>query len=206
MTQKVYKLINADVSTGGASGKVKITAADTSADFVNSKITTDSTITKTTVNPGGIEQLRLEVNASAIAHQDLSGAGANTHSQIDDHIANTSNPHSVTKSQVGLGDVDNTSDLDKPISNATQSALDTLDEKTDKFVVTFNATTDWTLNVDQYELTSLAATHLKGSTPLFYVVDDLGDTVELASNVDVNGNITISVASDLRFAGKLIIL
>lgn len=206
MTQKVYKLINADVSTGGASGKAKITAADTSADFVNSKITTDSTITKTTVNPGGIEQLRLEVNASAIAHQDLNGAGVNTHSQIDDHIASTSNPHNVTKSQVGLGDVDNTSDLDKPISNATQSALDTLEEKTDKFVVTFNATTDWTLNVDQYDLTTLAANHLKGSTPLFYVIDDLGDTVELASNVDVNGNITISVASDLRFAGKLIIL
>lgn len=41
----------------------------------------------------------------------------------DQHIANTSNPHSVTKSQVGLGNVDNTSDLNKPISNAVQNAL-----------------------------------------------------------------------------------
>jgi hypothetical protein len=40
------------------------------------------------------------------------------------HIASTSNPHSVTKTQVGLGNVDNTSDLNKPISTATQSALD----------------------------------------------------------------------------------
>ena len=39
------------------------------------------------------------------------------------HITNYSNPHSVTKSQVGLGSVDNTSDADKPISNATQGAL-----------------------------------------------------------------------------------
>lgn len=39
------------------------------------------------------------------------------------HIANTSNPHSVTKAQVGLGNVDNTSDLNKPISTATQNAL-----------------------------------------------------------------------------------
>lgn len=39
------------------------------------------------------------------------------------HIANTSNPHSVTKAQVGLGNVDNTSDLLKPISNAVQTAL-----------------------------------------------------------------------------------
>lgn len=40
------------------------------------------------------------------------------------HIANTSNPHSVTKAQVGLGNADNTSDASKPISTATQTALD----------------------------------------------------------------------------------
>ena len=38
-------------------------------------------------------------------------------------IANKSNPHEVTKAQIGLGNVDNTSDLNKPISSATQSAL-----------------------------------------------------------------------------------
>ena len=43
---------------------------------------------------------------------------------LSNHIGNTSNPHSVTKAQVGLGNVDNTSDLDKPISTATQTALD----------------------------------------------------------------------------------
>lgn len=40
------------------------------------------------------------------------------------HTSNTSNPHSVTKAQVGLGNVDNTADADKPISTATQTALD----------------------------------------------------------------------------------
>lgn len=40
------------------------------------------------------------------------------------HKENYNNPHQTDKSQVGLGNVDNTSDLDKPISNATQSALD----------------------------------------------------------------------------------
>lgn len=39
------------------------------------------------------------------------------------HINNKSNPHKVTKDQVGLGNVDNTSDANKPISNATQTAL-----------------------------------------------------------------------------------
>jgi hypothetical protein len=41
------------------------------------------------------------------------------------HISSTDNPHSVTKEQVGLGNVDNTSDADKPISTLTQEALDT---------------------------------------------------------------------------------
>ena len=43
---------------------------------------------------------------------------------VDEHIANKENPHTVTKAQVGLGNVDNTSDADKPISTATQEALD----------------------------------------------------------------------------------
>lgn len=40
------------------------------------------------------------------------------------HEANVSNPHSVTKSQVGLGNADNTSDANKPVSTAQQTALD----------------------------------------------------------------------------------
>ena len=43
---------------------------------------------------------------------------------LSGHIAATNNPHSVTKAQVGLGNVDNTSDANKPVSSATQSALD----------------------------------------------------------------------------------
>ena len=39
------------------------------------------------------------------------------------HIANKSNPHGVTKAQVGLGNVDNTSDANKPVSTAQQAAL-----------------------------------------------------------------------------------
>lgn len=39
------------------------------------------------------------------------------------HLSNYSNPHNVSKSQVGLSYVDNTSDLDKPISTETQNAL-----------------------------------------------------------------------------------
>lgn len=36
----------------------------------------------------------------------------------------TTNPHSVTKTQVGLANVDNTSDTNKPVSTAQQTAID----------------------------------------------------------------------------------
>lgn len=42
---------------------------------------------------------------------------------LNTHIYDYNNPHKVTKEQLGLGNVDNTSDLDKPISTATQAAL-----------------------------------------------------------------------------------
>lgn len=42
---------------------------------------------------------------------------------LTSHTGDTTNPHSVTKTQVGLSFVDNTSDLDKPVSTAQQTAL-----------------------------------------------------------------------------------
>ena len=39
------------------------------------------------------------------------------------HINDIGNPHQVTAMQVGLGNVDNTADVDKPISTSTQTAL-----------------------------------------------------------------------------------
>lgn len=65
-----------------------------------------------------------------IAEAQLSGenvdlSGYATKDDINSHTSNTSNPHGVTKAQIGLGNVDNTSDLNKPISTATQTALNT---------------------------------------------------------------------------------
>ncbi len=56
-------------------------------------------------------------------HTLLANIGANSHAAIDTHVASRANPHVVTKAQVGLGNVDNTSDAAKPISTATQTAL-----------------------------------------------------------------------------------
>ena len=47
------------------------------------------------------------VDPTAIDHNSLLSRGTNTHAAIDTHLASTSNPHSTTKSHVGLGNVDN---------------------------------------------------------------------------------------------------
>ena len=43
--------------------------------------------------------------------------------ELNTHIEDLLNPHQVTKGQIGLGNVDNTADADKPVSNSTQAAI-----------------------------------------------------------------------------------
>ncbi|MFM9793305.1 right-handed parallel beta-helix repeat-containing protein [Streptomyces turgidiscabies] len=43
--------------------------------------------------------------------------------ELEAHLQDHNNPHQVTKTQVGLSNVDNTSDASKPVSTATQTAL-----------------------------------------------------------------------------------
>lgn len=50
-------------------------------------------------------------------------ADTNVNAKVDSHIGNKANPHEVTKAQVGLGNVNNTSDADKPVSTAQATAI-----------------------------------------------------------------------------------
>jgi hypothetical protein len=80
-----------------------------------------------------------------------------------DHISNKSNPHGVTKSQVGLGNVDNTSDANKPISTAQQTALDgKVDKVSGKGLSTNDFTNTYKSNVDAN--TSARHTHSNKET------------------------------------------
>ena len=69
-----------------------------------------------------------------------------TKTELTAHTGNTSNPHGVTADQVGLGNVDNTSDLDKPISTATQAALDLKQDITDNTLETTSKTVPGAIN------------------------------------------------------------
>lgn len=51
--------------------------------------------------------------------------------KIDEHIADFDNPHRVSKAQVGLGNVDNTSDADKPVSTAQEQAIKAIQDDLD---------------------------------------------------------------------------
>lgn len=43
--------------------------------------------------------------------------------KIDNHLTNKENPHETNKEQIGLSNVDNTSDIDKPVSTAQLAAF-----------------------------------------------------------------------------------
>lgn len=57
------------------------------------------------------------------AQAEIDASISNVQNNLNAHINNRTNPHRVTKEQIGLDQVDNTSDANKPISNATQTAL-----------------------------------------------------------------------------------
>lgn len=82
------------------------------------------TITSATISQAGLMSSSDKTKLDGLKDQagitsDINAVQTN----LETHINNKSNPHKVTKDQVGLGNVDNTSDANKPISNATQTAL-----------------------------------------------------------------------------------
>lgn len=54
---------------------------------------------------------------------DIPLGNSNVQDVVNQHVENNDNPHGVTKQHVGLGNVDNTSDKDKPLSIAAITAL-----------------------------------------------------------------------------------
>lgn len=89
------------------------------------------TITSATISQAGLMSSLDKTKLDGLKDQagitsDINAVQTN----LETHINNKSNPHEVTKDQVGLGNVNNTSDANKPISTATQNALN------DKFSAT----------------------------------------------------------------------
>ena len=107
LTNDAGFLTGADVSgsvinVNGQSGSVTLDADDIDDSATTNKWTTAAKLSQ------------IDSNATDIAN--LSGS-------VDVHLFDLANPHQVTQTQVGLSNVDNTSDIDKPVSTATSASI-----------------------------------------------------------------------------------
>lgn len=95
--------------------------------------------------------------------------------ELTEHITDYNNPHKVTAEQIGLGNVDNTSDADKPISTATQEALDAISEDLTEHIenenihVTTEEKETWTNKQDTLKM----GNHIRISNNVISVEDNL---------------------------------
>ena len=142
-------------SASGQNDKVKASATDTTEGFLDTKITgTTNKITITKINSGGNESFVVTVGvdvfdkvsddsddiAEGVVNLFLTSAErtkisnslttitGSDHSQLT--LDDGTNPHGTTKANVGLSNVDNTSDANKPVSTPQQTALNLKRDKT----------------------------------------------------------------------------
>lgn len=146
------------------------------------------------------------------------GGGVSNHSELN--LDDGTNPHGTTKADVGLGNVDNTSDVDKPISIATQNALDnkqdnltevnfgtfsdSLTEKTnivdaDKFNVTDSADSNKQKKFTFANLKIVLTTFFNG---LFAKVNLDSTTITGGTGVSINGG--DNTKFDINVIGKIV--
>ncbi len=110
-------------------------------------------------------------------------AGKADASALTAHTSNTSNPHNVTKAQVGLSNVDNTSDANKPVSTAAQAAID---------AKVADAIADGTTSIAPSQNAVFDALTLKQNS--------LGFTAENVANKDTDG--TLAANSDTKYPSQ----
>ena len=114
-------------------------------------------------------------------------------STVNAHIANTSNPHSVTKAQVGLGNCDNTSDENKPVSTAQQAALDL---KADKSTTYTKTETDYALGLKQNATIDAITVNGVDYTNIESAVDAINDFMEVLNEeigaIDGSGDTSLA--------------
>ena len=99
------------------------------------------------------------------------------------HTANTSNPHSVTKAQVGLGNCDNTADADKAVKSATNaSKLGDYPVQTSSIGGSSTETTNYWTYVTRSKFTSTGG-YIKYSNGLLIQWKIVSDNSEAYQNV-----------------------
>lgn len=181
-------------TTSNSARTVSITIGDGFASYTNTPLATrhDQLRDRDRVDShpiSAITNLESELSSKALAID------------LTNHENSSNNPHSVTKSQVGLGNADNTSDLDKPISTATQTALDLKIDESREGQANGIATLDGAGLVpaaqlpsyvdDVLEYANLAGFPVTGELGKIYIAIDTGYTYRWTGTVyvDITGKV-----------------
>lgn len=144
--------------------------------------------------------------AATISDFDTAVVGNTEVSQNTTHRGLTNNPHSVTKTQVGLGNVDNTSDADKPVSTAQQAALNLKANGNEVVKLTGAQSVGGVKTFTDSPVVPAPITDLQAATKK-YVDDNAGGGIELTSEITssttlasghANKYIPVNSASDLN--------
>lgn len=112
----------------------------------------------------------------------------NAQQAINNHEQRVDNPHSVTSAQVGLGNVDNTSDLSKVISILTQAALDLKADASSVYTIP---------QIDAQQLLQDNAISANASAITTEGEERTADVSNLQSQISANNTSASSIASDL---------
>lgn len=122
------------------------------------------------------------------ASGDVSSEDTVARETIDNHKLDKNNPHNVTAEQVGLGNVDNTADLDKPISTAIQTALN---GKVDKIDVKDNLESTDTispLSANQGKVLNKKITEHTDDSDIHVTASDKENWNSHLTDISVSGN------------------
>jgi hypothetical protein len=120
-------------------------------------------------------------------------------------VVSESNPHLITKEQVGLGNCDNTADLDKPVSTATQAAIDasgggdltvvSIDNTDSPYTVT---ATDGLIEVDasagDVAITAPAIGSSVGRQISFVRTDTSSNVIDISGDANISGKSVSSLS------------
>jgi hypothetical protein len=161
------------VKTGTLNGWLKIDNTDTEATW--------GQINGTLANQTDL-QSALNGKSNVGHNHDTNYADISYEGIVDSHLLDTDNPHMVTKAQVGLGNCDNTSDLNKPISTAVELALALKEPLLPSKVG--HAGEVLTVNIDEdgFEYTSVEQLHTHNNFALLETLVENGDGLQFLAN------------------------
>lgn len=124
-----------------------------------------------------------------------------TVADLSSHVSDQNNPHNVTKSQIGLGNADNTSDVNKPISTATQTALNLKLNSSEKGAINGVATLGADQKIPTSQLPALAITNTFVVLNQSEMLALSAETGDIAVRIDLNKSFILT-ANDPSVLGN----